>query len=356
MKDGEHHHDRSDPEGKHNHRKLAGIILIVVVFALVAYDVAQTALDTANINNVFELVVNNTDLYPTQRTNHTVYWANESPIAVYILFHAIDVATPQHFDSNFTINGSVVLDKDFNSAAGSGAHEHWSFYTIVPKGANYSVTNSTNVYQIEWREYPILSGKNGTLSLNQTFITNGSSFNSTYDNTTKIFNFYNSTQAFPNTSITALQNNDTNTAYTNIRNTFVLNQTINGIEINKTGAKSRVFFDQLQGLNISLWGENMYFTNNFFLDDTNIPGWMIAQDSRPEQDSIFMYHATPGANPRPAVAVYTFGNKTLSTVTNLSLNPTIKPSCITMYSPDGTAYRFTIANGGTTNVAAGTCG
>lgn len=139
---------------------------IAILIALLAFALAQSAQDTADINNVFELVVNNTDLYPDQRTNHTVYWANESPIAVYIIFHSLGSGAAQAFDSNLTINGTVVLDRDLRTSAGGGFHDHWSFYTIVPKGANYSIQNSSNVFDIEWREYPILSGKNGTLTVN----------------------------------------------------------------------------------------------------------------------------------------------------------------------------------------------
>lgn len=340
-------------------RKYTLLVIIALLVAFIAVLLAQNAQDTADINNVFMVVVNNTNLAPAvaghppgtgERVSGTTYWANTSPIQIMVFAHAMVVG--DNAEIHLLINGSKVADTSGRPLGGAETSNK-TIVAIIPKGANYSV-EFQNFHHYEWREYPILSGKNGTLSINQSLV--GSSFNSTYHNTTNTFNFYNSTQAFPNSSITALQNNDTNTAYTNIRNFFILNQTINGIEINKSGAKSRVFLDQLQGLNISLWGENMYFTNFFYIDDTNIPGWMIAEDTRPEQDSIFMYHATAGANPRTATAIYTFGNKTLSTISNLSLNPTIKPTCITMYSPDGTAYRFTIANGGGTNVAAGVCG
>jgi len=36
---------------------------------------------------------------------------------------------------------------------------------IIPKGASYKIF-ATNYHHYEWREYPILSGKNGTLSIN----------------------------------------------------------------------------------------------------------------------------------------------------------------------------------------------
>lgn len=168
----EERHDRK-------HRKFYAIGIFALLITFMAFALAENAQQTAEINNIFEIVVNNTDLYPAQRTNHTVYWANDSPIAVYVVFHALGSGAAQAFDSNFTINGSVVLDRDIRTSAGPGFHDHWSFYTIVPKGANYSIQNSSNVFSIEWREYPVLSGKNGTLSINQSFV--GSSFNTTYD-------------------------------------------------------------------------------------------------------------------------------------------------------------------------------
>lgn len=126
--------------------KLIGVgVLIAIVLALTAYSMAGTS---------YNPQANNTDLYGTLRTNDTVYWSNDSITDVYIIFHSIGTGAAQNFDSNFSINGIVVQDRDFRTSAGVGFHEHWGFAITVPRGANFSVRNSTNVYQIEWREYP----------------------------------------------------------------------------------------------------------------------------------------------------------------------------------------------------------
>lgn len=163
-----------DTQAKGKYRKAVYFALIAILLALIAYSAAQTAQTTANTNanitNVFEIVVNNTDLGTNgthERLHDVVYWANTSPIAVYITFHAVGSGAAQSFDANFSINGTIVMDRDFKTSAGSGQHDHFSLYTIVPKFANYSITNSTNIASTEWREYPILSGRNGTLSVNQ---------------------------------------------------------------------------------------------------------------------------------------------------------------------------------------------
>ena len=156
-------------------KQLAGLILITLIAAFAGYTVAQNALQTAQTNNVFNVVVNNTDLGSNgthERLHNAVYWANASPVAIYITLHAVGSGAAQNFDANLSINGTIVMDRDFKTSAGAGQHDHFSFYTIVPKNANYSFTNSTNVASLEWREYPILSGKNGTLSINQTSIVN----------------------------------------------------------------------------------------------------------------------------------------------------------------------------------------
>lgn len=217
MKDGEHYHNQGDPEGKHSHRKLAGIILLAVIFALIAYGVAQTAQITAdnnaNITNVFEVVVNNTDIGcyggeggTCERVNGTTYSAANYSRNVYLKYHV--VSNNAHTVFYVYINGTVVLWRDFTTIQ---ADQNESFAFNIPKGANFSYFNNSVVHHVEWREYPILSGRNGTLSVNQTFITTGASFNATYDQTTRAFNSNYSAQTFPNSSIGNASNITTGT-------------------------------------------------------------------------------------------------------------------------------------------------
>ena len=238
-------------------KKACLIAIAALLVGFIAYISAINAQDTADINNIFAIVVNNTDLYPTQRTVNTIYYANDSPIAVYIIFHAVGTGAAQTFDSNISINKSVVLDRDFKTSSGAGFHDHWSFYTIVPKGSNYSVTNSTNVFTIEWREYPILSGKNGTLSVNQTFI--GSSFNSTYDQTTKAFNSNYTAQTFPNLSIV-----------TN-------NNTLSSTKVNKTGDTMTGLLNASVGINTTII--NLTRNSYIYADTTTLASQTITANT-----------------------------------------------------------------------------
>lgn len=184
MEDGEHKHNDGNTKGLHKHKKILFFGIFALLLSLIAFSIAQTAQETADINNVFEVVVNNTDLYRNGRLHNTVYYSNTSPIQVLLIFHVLGTGAAQVIDTNVTINGTVVLDRDYRTTAGAGLHEHFSYAFLVPKGSNYSITNSTNVHDIEWREYPILSGKNGTLSINQTIISNGTGniFNDIYVN------------------------------------------------------------------------------------------------------------------------------------------------------------------------------
>lgn len=159
-----------------NERRLFVVGLIAILFAVVAYSLAQTAQDTANINNIFEVVVNNTDLGTNgtnERIHNVTYWTNTSPIAVYLIFHVIGTGASFGVDSNVSINNTVVLDKNYRTDAGAGVHDHFAYSFIVPKNSNYTIRNSTSISSVEWREYPILAGKNGTLSINQTTINQG---------------------------------------------------------------------------------------------------------------------------------------------------------------------------------------
>lgn len=152
-------------------RKL--LVFSIAAFALIAALISFDAAQTATNSNALEVVVNNTDkgiLGTGERMHGLTYYANDSAIQLLLIFHVIGNGAPQTVDSNLSINGTVALDRDFKTSAGSGVHDHFSYSTIIPKAASYKVTNSSNVYQIEWREYPILTGRNGTLSLNQTII------------------------------------------------------------------------------------------------------------------------------------------------------------------------------------------
>lgn len=144
---------------------------IAILIALLAYSVAQSAQDTADINNVFAPFLNNTNLAPQfpgeptgtgERVSGVTYWANDSPIWLMAFAHAQTAA--QTAGVSLFINGTLV-EPSSGKPLGAAEEANKSIVGIIPKGANYSI-RFDNFHHYEWREYPILSGKNGTLSLN----------------------------------------------------------------------------------------------------------------------------------------------------------------------------------------------
>ncbi len=175
MNDGEHIHSKSNPSGIHKHKKILLLAIFGILFAIVAYDAAQSASDTASINNVFEIIVNNTNLAPTiepsvqgtgERLTNVTYYANASPIQLLVFAHASSVSETASLE--VFINGTAVLHQQGRPLGGAET-AYRSLSIIVPKYASYNVSFS-NYHHYEWREYPILSGKNGTLSINQTVV------------------------------------------------------------------------------------------------------------------------------------------------------------------------------------------
>lgn len=154
-----------------NNKKRVLYCVIAILLALLAYSVAQSAQDTADINNVFVVVVNNTNLAPTihpsipgtgERVSGNTYWANTSPIELFVLAHA--ATSGNTAEIHLFINGTKVSDTS-GRPLGAAEESNKTIVAIIPKGSNYSV-DFTNTHHYEWREYPILSGKNGTLSVN----------------------------------------------------------------------------------------------------------------------------------------------------------------------------------------------
>lgn len=201
------------------------ILLIAFLFALVAYSTGQSALD----NNAFEVVVNNTDkgiLGTGERLHNVLYYANDSAIQILLIFHVVGNGASQTVDSNLSINGTVVLDRDFKTSAGAGIHDHFSYSTIIPKYASYQVTNSSNVYQLEWREYPILTGRNGTLSINQTIVQGGGSGGVSFNGTPVNLNgslLFNGSINKTSTDIDMMNHKITNSSGVNSSSTYIYN-------------------------------------------------------------------------------------------------------------------------------------
>lgn len=188
---------------KYKPRSIIGIAVLAFLIAAAGYVIAQNAQDTADINNVFEIVVNNTNLAPSvaghppgtgERVSGTTYWANTTPIQVLVFAHAMAVG--DNAEIHLFINGTKVADTSGRPLGGAETSNK-TIIAMIPKGANYSF-EFNNAHHYEWREYPVLSGKNGTLSINQSVF---QSYNATYDATTTAFNSNYSSQTFPNSTI-----------------------------------------------------------------------------------------------------------------------------------------------------------
>ena len=170
---------------EHKKRRLYFFILTALLAALIAY---STALEVAETENIFEIFVNNTNLAPSfpgeiagtgERTTGIVYWANNSPIQLFVWAHA--TTSGDNSEIHLLINGTKVSDTS-GRPLGAAETSNKTITAIIPKFANYSV-EFNNYHHYEWREYPILSGRNGTLSINQSVTTT----NITYNNTTNIY-------------------------------------------------------------------------------------------------------------------------------------------------------------------------
>ena len=162
-------------------KKIVGLAILALLFALVSYSLANNAQTTAdnnaNITNVFEIIINNTNLAPSEighpgtgeRITGVNYTASLYPLQLLVFSHA-DTAG-QISEIHIFVNGTQILDIS-GKPLGAAEQNNKSLTAIIPKDSIYMVEFS-NTHHYEWREYPILSGRNGTLSINQTITVSG---------------------------------------------------------------------------------------------------------------------------------------------------------------------------------------
>lgn len=223
-------------------RKIYLLIVVALLIAFLAFSLAQNAQNTADINNMFVPVPNNTNLAPDfsgidptvpfgtgERIQNVTYNATNYTLDLHVFAHAMSVSDTAAV--KVYIDGVLVSPRS-GRPLGAAETAYRGADITIPKNSSYLV-NITNYHHYEWREYPILSGKNGTLSLNQTFITTGSSFNATYDQTTKVFDSNYSAQTFPNASI------------------YGLVDVLNSSKVNKTGDNMTGLLNAGAGINTS---------------------------------------------------------------------------------------------------------
>ena len=142
------------------------LLISFVIFSsgCLTNDVIQGERDIA-----FEIIVNNTNLAPTfagetpgtgERNDSVTYYANISAIQLMVWAHA--TTSGQNSEIHMYINGTKVADTS-GRPLGLAESSNKTIVALIPKYASYMVEFS-NYHHYEWREYPILSGRNGTLN------------------------------------------------------------------------------------------------------------------------------------------------------------------------------------------------
>lgn len=164
---GEFHENKE----KKNIKRVLVISFIALFLSVLAYSSIQSP-DIA-----FEIIVNNTNLAPSfagedpgtgERNDSVTYYANNSAIQLFVWAHA--TTSGDNSEIHLYINGTKVADTS-GRPLGIAESSNKTITAIIPRYASYMV-EFNNYHHYEWREYPILSGQNGTLSINLTNVTN----------------------------------------------------------------------------------------------------------------------------------------------------------------------------------------
>lgn len=171
-------------ENHRGRRKLFVIALLGLFIGLLAFSQADQAL---NQEIAFEIVTNNTNVGcghghgTCEKLPGVIYYNNDSATEIFINYH-VD-ANNALYTVNFTINGTTVINETDTTIQANVYQSIPGF--IVPKNANWSYYNTSTVHHLEMYIYPILSGRNGTLSIVQNITQTGGgggilSFNGSY--------------------------------------------------------------------------------------------------------------------------------------------------------------------------------
>ena len=150
------------------------IAIVALLFSIISIGISDNASTTTT---GVQWVVNNTNLAPLvaghggtgeRIGNNTIYWANNSPIQILLWAHAN--ISGQNSEIHLYINGTKVADTS-GRPLGIAESSNRTIVALIPRYASYMV-EFNNYHHYEWREYPILSGRNSTLSINLTNVTN----------------------------------------------------------------------------------------------------------------------------------------------------------------------------------------
>lgn len=138
-------------------KKIAALVIIGILFTIIGWVLPLTT--TTGV----QWVVNNTNKGPIvaghggtgeRIGDNTTYWANSSPIQIFLYSHANTTGTAAEI--HLFINGTKVSDTS-GRPLGVAETSNRSIVATIPQYANYSV-EMVNFHHYEWYEYPILTG------------------------------------------------------------------------------------------------------------------------------------------------------------------------------------------------------
>jgi len=144
-------------------------ILILIAFVLFSGCIGETDIIRGG-DGVFEIEVNNTNLAPSvagetpgtgERITNVTYYANETPIQIFVYGHAN--TTGSNSELHLLINGTKVADSS-GRPLGVAEQNNKTIIAIIPKYASYLIEGN-NLHHYEWREYRVIAGTNGSVSL-----------------------------------------------------------------------------------------------------------------------------------------------------------------------------------------------
>jgi len=351
-----------------NKKTFLAILLIALLFSFIAYMISDEAL---NQEIAFEIIPNNTNLAPDagaphpfgtgERLDNVTYTATNYSIEIHAFAHASSVSSTA--GTFLYINDTLVSSRS-GRPLGSAESAFRGVDTTIPKGATYRV-DFENYHHYEWREYPILSGRNGTLSLNQS-----------------IFNTYN-TIGVTNESV-----NPHNMNGSNITSGIIPQARLDGYYVNKTGdnvsgllilggnttstdriqshGRLAIIYDSGQntfglGLDIYKIGNGSSKTGSMNASEEigyhNFYGWDGTAYSR---SGYAISRTTEKWTPTAQGSSYAIATTKIGTtgatvdVLFKQSNMTLSGSCIQMKNTTGTNYRLEII-GSTLTTTVGTC-
>ena len=129
------------------------LLVIIILTSGCVYSNNTTDVEFPVTDYVYTPIVNNTDLAPGmgtgERDGGILYWANTSPLDVYIFTHN---PTPADIDIDIFINNTRIQDDDVHTTVSNQNRSKW-FH--VPYVANYTVNlnESGGLHHYEWREF-----------------------------------------------------------------------------------------------------------------------------------------------------------------------------------------------------------